>query len=299
MTILIEALIDTAKMIPFLLAAYFFIAFLERRYGDRMGRYVTKVGRAGPVIGALAGCFPQCGFSVLAAALYTKRLISGGTLLAVFLATSDEAIPILFALPGKAAMVLPLLLLKAVIAIVSGMIFDMIFRRSPGASAPPLRASVVEQERDAALHHAACCDHEVSDRPSKLRSLVRHPIEHTLKVFLYLLILTVGINFVLDHLGPERVASLLKHGSVFQPSIASLIGLIPNCFASVALAELYAEGVLSFGALVSGLCAGAGLGLIVLIRENKNWKNTLLVLGTLLGVSIVWGTFIQVLPLMP
>ena len=298
MQFLVDALVDTTKMIPFLLMAYVLVAFLEHHYGDRMGLYVTRLGRGGPVIGALVGCFPQCGFSVLAAALYTKRLISGGTLLAVFLATSDEAIPILFALPGKGRIILPLILIKVVIAIIAGLVFDLVFRRNPGRSEEPKTAPehTMEEDRTEALHHTACCAHEVSSRPSWLQALVKHPLLHTLKVFAYLLVLTVGINFLLIQVGNDRLASLLQHGSVFQPALASLIGLIPNCFASVVLAELYAKGVLSFGSLVAGLCAGAGLGLIVLIRENKSWRNTLLILASLLGVSIVWGMILQLMP---
>jgi uncharacterized membrane protein YraQ (UPF0718 family) len=295
MTLLVDALVDTTKMIPFLLMAYVLVAFLEHHYGDRMGRYVTRLGRGGPIIGALVGCFPQCGFSVLAAALYTKRLVSGGTLLAVFLATSDEAIPILFALPGKGRIILPLILIKVIIAIIAGLAFDLIFGRKPDQPKTP-QEHTLDEDRDEALHHTACCAHEVSSRPTWLQALVKHPLLHTLKVFAYLLVLTVGMNYLLDRVGNDRLASLLQHGSALQPTLASFIGLIPNCFASVVLAELYAKGVLSFGSLVAGLCAGSGLGLIVLVQENKNWRNTLLILASLLGVSIFWGMILQLLP---
>jgi hypothetical protein len=291
----VDALIDTAKMIPFLLAAYVLVGFLEHHYGDRMGHYVARIGRGGPLVGALLGCFPQCGFSVLAAALYTKRLVSGGTLLAVFLATSDEAIPILFALPGKGWIILPLILIKVVIAVSAGLLFDLLYRWKPDG---PIQEPdhTMEEDREEALHHTACCAHEVSSRPTLLQALVQHPLLHTLKVFAYLLVLTVGINYLLDRAGNDHLASLLQHGSAFQPTLAAFIGLIPNCLASVVLAELYAKGVLSFGSLVAGLSAGAGLGLIVLIRENKRWMNTLLILTSLLGVSIVSGMILQLIP---
>jgi hypothetical protein len=193
-------------------------------------------------------------------------------------------------------MILPLLLIKVVIAIIGGTVFDLVFQQKRLMSEDSGKRPKLEEDRDEALHHAACCSHEVSDRPSKLRSLVQHPLLHTLKVFAYLLVLTIGINFLFAKLGGEQVSLLLHHGSALQPALASLIGLIPNCFASVALAQLYAEGVLSFGSLISGLCAGAGLGLIVLVRENKSWRNTLLIIASLLAVSIACGMILQLFP---
>lgn len=299
MQLLAEAFVDTTRMLPYLLMAYVLVGYLEHRFGDQMGGYVARIGKGGPILGALLGCFPQCGFSVLAAALYAKRLLSGGTLLAVFLATSDEAIPVLLAHPGRARMILPLILLKLVIAVIAGVAFDLLFPRKPEAEPaydnghPGHTAS---EDRAEALHHAACCAHEVSSRPSLFQALVKHPLLHTLKVYAYLLVLTVGIGYLLGRLGDARVAALLGHGSTLQPALASVIGLIPNCFASVVLTELYAKGVLSFGALVAGLCAGSGLGLIVLIRENKGWRNTLFIVVSLLAVSIAWGMVLQVMP---
>ena len=290
MDLLLDALIDTTKMVPFLLLAYVLVGWLEHRYGDRMGHFVTHLGKGGPVIGALVGCFPQCGFSVLAAALYAKRLVSAGTLLSVFLATSDEAVPILFSIPGKARIVLPLILIKLAIAIMAGLAFDGLFgRRQEG----PEPAWDHAEEEDEALHHAACCAHEVSSRPSLLKALVKHPLLHTGKVFCYLLVLTAALNFVLYQVGAERMGMALRHGSAFQPIVAGLIGLIPNCFTSVLLAELYARSMLGFGALVAGLSVSGGLGLVVLVRENKNWRDTLLIIASLYATSVAWGMLWQ------
>lgn len=299
MELFLDALTDTAKMLPFLLLAYVLVGYLEHRYGDQMGHHVARMGRGGPIVGALVGCFPQCGFSVLAAALYAKRLVSGGTLLAVFLATSDEAVPILFALPGKSLMIVPLILLKVAIAIVAGLVFDLAVKRELPAEEPEEESQphhTEEEEREEALHHEACCAHEVSSRPSWLQALVRHPLRHTLKVFAYLLVLTWALNALLAGIGEDHLASLLQQGRATQPAVASFIGLIPNCFASVALAQLYAKDILSFGSLVAGLCAGAGLGLIVLLRENKSWKDTTRIVAALLVVSISAGVILQLLP---
>ncbi len=293
METLLDALMDTAKMVPFLLAAYVLVGFLEHKYGERMGLRVSRVGRFGPILGALVGCVPQCGFSVLTAALYTKGMISPGTLLSVFLTTSDEAIPILLAHPDRARMILPLLLMKVVIAIPAGLLFDVIFWKPDVEPVEAFPAgSDAKAQQDEALHHTACCAHEVSNRPSLLQALVKHPLLHTLKISGYLLVLTVGLNLLLAQVG-SGIGVLLHKGSLLQPALASLIGLIPNCFASVVLTQFYVQGNLSFGAWVAGLCAGGGLGLVVLIRENKRWQDTLLILTSLLGVSMAWGMLLQ------
>lgn len=290
MNFLPDALMDTAKLVPFLLTAYVLVGFLEHHDGERMGSHVTRLGRGGPLLGALLGCIPQCGFSVLTAALYTKRMTSPGTLLSVFLATSDEAIPILLAHPNRARIIVPLILLKLVIAVPAGILYDALFWRpsqdvglAPGSMAA----------RDEALHHAACCVHEVSTRPSLLQALVKHPLLHTLKISGYLLVVSAGLNLLMDQLGKALLGSLFLKGSLLQPVLASLLGLIPNCFASVALTEFYMKGSLSFGSWVGGLCAGAALGSIVLIRENGSWKNTLLILSVMFCTSVAWGMLLQ------
>jgi hypothetical protein len=291
MEIFSEALVDTGKLLPFLAIIYVFVGFLEYRCGDRMNRVVQHLGVLGPVIGALLGCVPQCGFSVVAAALYVKRLVSPGTLLAVFLSTSDEAIPVLLSMPDKAGMVGLLIVIKVVIAVVAGAGVDAAMRcmrtRASGTAIPDTAfAGIVEV-------HAGCCSHKLDGRPSKLKALLLHPLFHTLKISAFLLILTVLFNFLIDTAGPERIGVILLNGTIFQPVLASFIGLIPNCFGSVLLAELYAKGSISFGAMVAGLCAGGGLGILVLLKENKDLRNTLFIIGLLLFVSVLAGSLIQ------
>ena len=291
MEIITEALIDTAKLVPFLAAIYFVVGFLEYRYGDRTGHVLRDLGPLGPIIGALLGCIPQCGFSVVASALYVKRGISVGTLLAVFLSTSDEAVPVLLSMPDKARMVGVLIAIKLVIAIAAGVGLDYLMRvcqaRRSKAAIP--KASSVAVVKD----HAGCCSHGLDGRPTKVQALFLHPLRHTVKIFLFLLLLTLVLNFIVQQMGPERIGAVLLQGTIFQPILASLIGLVPNCFASVLLAELYAKGSISFGALVAGLCAGGGLGVLVLLKENGDFKDTVFVIGLLLTVSVVSGILIQ------
>jgi hypothetical protein len=291
MEIITEALIDTGKLVPFLAAIYFLVGFLEYRYGDRISHVLRHLGALGPIVGALLGCIPQCGFSVVASALYVKRVISVGTLLAVFVSTSDEAVPVLLSMPEKAGMVGWLIAIKVGIAIVAGVGIDYVIRvcraRRTKETATEVSITAVVKE------HAGCCSHGLDGRPTKVQALLLHPLRHTAKMFAFLLLLTLVLNFLVEQTGPERIGAVLLKGSLFQPLLASLIGLVPNCFASVLLAELYAKGSISFGALVAGLCAGAGLGILVLLKENKTFKDTVFVIGLLLAVSIVSGIVIQ------
>src|ERR1035437_203995 len=291
MEIITEALIDTAKLVPFLAAIYFVVGFLEYRYGDRTGHVLRDLGALGPIVGALLGCIPQCGFSVVASALYVKRGISAGTLLAVFLSTSDEAVPVLLSMPDKARMVGVLIAIKLVIAIAAGAGLDYLMRvcQARRSKAAIAKASSVAVVKD----HAGCCSHGLDGRPTKVQALFLHPLRHTAKIFLFLLLLTLVLNFIVQQMGPERIGAVLLQGPIFQPILASLIGLVPNCFASVLLAELYAKGSISFGALVAGLCAGGGLGVLVLLKENGDFKDTVFVIGLLLTVSVVSGILIQ------
>ena len=291
MEIITEALIDTGKLVPFLAAIYFVVGFLEYRYGDRISHVLRDLGVLGPIVGALLGCIPQCGFSVVASALYVKRVISVGTLLAVFLSTSDEAVPVLLSMPDKAKMVGVLIAIKVVIAIAAGVGIDYVIRvcQAPRPKEATANASSVVVVKE----HAGCCSHGLDGRPAKVQALFLHPLRHTAKIFVFLLLLTLVLNFLVEQMGPERIGAVLLQGTIFQPVLASLIGLVPNCFASVLLAELYAKGSISFGALVAGLCAGGGLGILVLLKENGDFKDTVFVIGLLLTVSIVSGISIQ------
>jgi hypothetical protein len=289
---LMDALIDTGKLVPLLAVVYFVVAFLEYRYGNRMGHLMASFGQFGPVAGALFGCIPQCGFSVLASALYVKRLISVGTLLAVFISTSDEAVPVLLSMPGQADMVGHLVVIKVLIAVIVGVGVDLVLKGRFAVKKEDA-ASVEIQRCDAGSGHAGCCSHGISDTRSKARSLFLHPLMHTVKIFFFLFILSFLINVIVGNIGEERIGAVLLTGTLFQPVLATFIGFIPNCFASVLLAQFYVKGVISFGALVSGLSAGAGLGVLVLAKENKNIKDTFMVIGILLAVSMFSGMMIQ------
>lgn len=292
MYLLRDAFTDTVRLLPLLAAVYFFVSFLEYRYGDRMGSFLAHFHKFGPVLGAMLGCIPQCGFSVIASALYVKRVISIGTLLAVFLSTSDEAVPILLSMPDKAHLVGILIIIKVAIAVTAGMTVDLVLH-SMKISKLKKAASIDVICENAIMGHSGCCSHGVDKERSKIKSLLIHPLWHTAKIFVFLFVLSAALNYSVCLIGEKRIEGLLLNGSIFQPFLASVIGLIPNCFASVLLAGLFAKGAISFGSMVAGLCAGAGLGMLVLVKENKDTKDTVSIIGLLIGISVLAGVVIQ------
>ena len=274
--VLIDTLADTAKMLPFLFGVYLLIEYLEHKASDRLPRALRKMGPFGPVGGAVLGCIPQCGFSVAASNLYAGRLISLGTLIAVFVATSDEAVPILISRPESAGKILPLIGAKLVTAILAGLLVDAVLRIVHAH-----RNEEDEPYRDL-CEDCGCEEH----------GIVRSALMHTLKITVFVFIISLLLGLAIALLGRERIDSLLMTDSAFQPFLTALIGLIPNCAASVVLTDLYAAGSLSFGSVVAGLSTGAGLGLAVLFRTNRNIAENLTVTailyltGSLAGVVL-------------
>lgn len=284
--ILSDSFLDTARLVPLLALIYFAVSFIEYRYGSRMGDFIARLGALGPIAGAMFGCIPQCGFSVVASALYARRIISPGTLLSVFISTSDEALPVFLSIPGEGRMVVSLIAIKVIIAITAGIVVDLAATRGR-----PLSGACAGPERHD--YRCGCCSHGVSgDRPIS-ETLFIHPLLHTMKIFIFLFVLATVFNLAMETIGEERVGYILMRGSIFQPVLTAFIGLIPSCFTSVLLAGLFIKGVITFGSLVAGLCAGCGLGLLVLIKENKDRLDTLRVIGLLLGLSIIAGLILS------
>lgn len=295
----LDTLSDTLRLVPFLLAVYIGIELVEYYFGGKIRQFLQKVGRAGPAFGALAGTLPQCGFSVMASAIYTQRLITIGTLIAVYLSTSDEAIPVILSRPDKAMLIIPLILTKLAVAIPAGFIIDFVFKRQNKQTLRHIQAYASGTD-DSTHHHEgiidqkACCGHHPDSGAKKfdLRQLVFHPLVHTGKILLYIFVLTFALNLALAFIGEETLHKILLSNSIFQPFIAGLVGLIPNCAASVALTQLYINGSLSFGSVIAGLCASGGLGILVLFKEEKSWKERLMIVGLLYGVSVLAGILI-------
>ncbi|MCD8107423.1 MAG: arsenic efflux protein [Oscillospiraceae bacterium] len=274
--VFLDALIDTAKMLPFLFGAYLLIEFLEHKASDRLANSLRKMGPFGPIGGAIIGCVPQCGFSVAVTNLFSGRLVSLGTLIAVYIATSDEAIPILLS-GGNAADVGKLILAKLIIAVLAGLLVDTILRFFH-------RKGNEEEEPFSDLCEGCGCEEH---------GVVYSALKHTIQIFIFLFITSLVLGFAIELLGEDRLGSILMTDSIFQPFLAALIGLIPNCAASVLLTNLYAAGSLSFGSVVAGLSTGAGLGIVVLFKTNKRLKENIAILLLLYAIGALSGLIIN------
>ena len=295
-----DALADSAAMIPLLLIIYIGIEIIEYKYGNKIRESIQKAGAAGPAIGAFSGSFPQCGVSVVTTCLYTQRLVTIGTLLAVYLSTSDEAIPIILSQPEKASILIPLIATKVIIAIVAGYSIDVVFRKSNEKTLAHIEAFSSGID-DKSHHHETvaeekgCCGHDISSSAKKFdpQQIILHPVIHTAKVFAFIFGVSLLINLAFSGMGDDTIAGLFSSHTFFQPFLAALIGLIPNCAASVVITELYLKGGITYGAVIPGLCASGGLGLLVLFREEKERENVYLVVALLFSISVFAGLVIQ------
>ena len=265
----LHALIETLKTVPFLFLAYLLMEFIEHKASDKMERYMEKIGNAGPAIGSALGCIPQCGFSASASNLYTAGLITEGTLIAVFLTTSDEALPILLSTAGGHGAIWKLILCKIGIGIISGFAIDFVLKK--------MKVTKVEIDM---CKDCGCEEEEGILKPS---------LKHTLKISVFILLINVALGLAIHFLGEDRLSAVLLSDSLVQPFITALIGLIPNCAVSVMITNLYIEGALSFGSAIAGLCSGAGIGLTVLLKTNKCRKENIRIIAILYGISALFG----------
>ena len=270
-----HSVLDALKTLPFLFLAYVLIEYLEHKGSSKLKNSLQKLGKCGPIGGAVLGVIPQCGFSVAASNFYAGRIISVGTLLAVFLSTSDEAIPILLSQPEMRSYILPMMLVKLISAIVFGFTTDLLIR-------------LFAKSDDEAPFEELCaecdCDHH---------GVVRSALHHTIHIFLFIFAVNIIMECAIHFIGEDTISGLLLSGSVFQPFLTALIGLIPNCAASVIITELFSAGSLSFGSCIAGLCAGAGMGIVVLFRANRRVRENITILITLYLSSVVTGMIVN------
>lgn len=275
--ILLDAVLDTLKTLPFLFGAYLLIEFLEHRASEKLTGALARLGPFGPVGGSVLGLVPQCGFSVAAANFYAGRLITPGTLIAVFLATSDEALPILISHPEAMPDLLLLLGVKFVSGTIFGLLTDLLWKHFP-------------HKENQAPFHDLCRDCDCEHH-----GIFHSALVHTGRIALFLLIVNLVLGGAIYLVGEDRISQVLLSGSVFQPLLAALIGFIPNCASSVILTELYLSGSLSFGAVVAGLCTGAGVGLAVLFKSNRHLKENLTLTAVLYAAAVITGLICGVL----
>ena len=272
---MIDFLLDNLLLLPFLFPAYLALEWIEAHAGDALERKLGRVSQWGPLFGAISGAVPQCGFSAAAASLYAGGVITAGTLIAVFLSTSDELVPVLLSKQVAPSFLCKLVVLKILFAVMAGFCVNAflycIGRRGPS----PHVAELCEHSR------CSCGEH---------KGILRPALIHTAEIFVFLLVVSAVIELALHYLGGEEaIARCVLNRPVVGELLAGLVGLVPNCAASVACAELYAKGGMSAGALVASSLTGAGMGLLVLFRTHRHQLQNLAILATLYVIGVLLG----------
>lgn len=270
---LLDALLDTLKLIPYLLITFLILEYIEHKLTKKAQRSISKYKKTGPIIGALFGGFPQCGFSAMASNLYTSKVITMGTLISIFLSTSDEMIPVMLSENIAIYTVLKIIGFKIIIGIIVGLIVDLIFKSKIDSS------EITEM-----------CDEEHCHCK---KGIFVSSLIHTLKTTLFILIANILINTLFYFIGEESLSNLLNTNNILVYFSASLIGLIPNCAASIVLTEVYVSGLVSIGVTLSGLLTGSGIGILLLFKNNKNLKENLTITSIIYLVGVLVGFLVD------
>lgn len=276
--IILDTLKDGLKLIPFLFFAFLLIELFEHKFSKKSKKIISKSGRFGPLFGALLGAFPQCGFSVMATNLYVTRIISLGTLISVYLSTSDEMLPVLISENFPASEIFKILAFKVVLGMFYGFIIDFVLRKRK------------KQKESFDLCEDDHCDCE--------HNLFKSSVIHTLKTLCFIMLVSFVLNIIFEFLGVDFLNNTLGSNKFVSPFLSSLMGLIPNCGASIIITELYINNVLSLGSTVGGLLTGSGVGLLVLFKQNKDKKENMLILITLYFLGAISGIAINLLSLL-
>lgn len=271
--ILIHTLEDGLKLLPFLFITFLIIEFLEHKMNSKMQKMIQKSGKFGPIIGSSLGIIPQCGFSVAATNLYVTRVVSLGTLIAIYLSTSDEMLPILLSQNIEIGIIIKFILVKWITGIVFGILIDFIFRKN-------------KKEINYEL-----CDHDHCH--CEKENIFLSAVKHTINTLFFILIITFVVNFLFEYFKEDFLSKLFLKDTIFAPFIASLIGLIPNCGSSVMLTELYVQGVISFASCIAGLLTGSGVAILVLFKTNKNLKENMMILSFIYFIGVLVGLIIE------
>lgn len=263
--IFIDTVVDSLKLLPFLFLSFFLIEFIEHKCLDKSKKIIENSGKFGPLFGGLLGAIPQCGFSVLATNLYITRILSLGSLIAIYLSTSDEMLPIFITNKVPFNQIFLIVLIKVVVGILFGFIIDFIFRKKKKF------------------------DNNICDDCDCEESLLKSSLIHTFKTVSFIFIITLILNILFENLDISVIEKLFMKNSLLNPFLVSLIGLIPSCGSSVMISELYINNVISFGSLISGLLVNSGVALLVLFRNNKHFKENLFILLLLYFISVLVG----------
>lgn len=272
--VIIDSLIDTLKLIPFLLIVFLFMELLEHKFSKKSKNIIKKAGNVGPIYGSLLGVVPQCGFSVAATNLFSARIISIGTLVAVYLSTSDEMLPIMLSEKVPILILAKVIGFKILIGMIVGFIVDFILKKEEK-----------EHVHELCEHSHCSCD----------ESIIKSVLIHTINITFFILVINILFNLILWKIGPDKISDFLLKESFFEPFLTSLVGLIPNCASSIIITELFLKKAISFGAMLSGLLTNSGVALTVLFKENKNIKENIKIIGILYFSGVIFGIILNLI----
>ena len=279
--VILDTLIDAIKLLPFLFITYLLMEYIEHKMKHKSKETIQKSGKLGPFFGSLLGIFPQCGFSVSATNLYAGRVITLGTLIAVYLSTSDEMLPIFISEAVSPVVILKILAIKLVIGMIAGFIIDLVIN----VLAKNKREEKENIEHVCEEEHCHCNEN----------GILKSSIHHTLNIFAYIIVISFIINTIVHFVGEEAIANLLLNKPIIGPLVSALIGLIPNCAASVIITNMYLQKVISFGSMMAGLLTGAGIGLAVLFKTNNEIKENMKIVVLLYSIGVIVGIVIDTL----
>lgn len=265
----LEAIIDALKLMPFLFISFIIMELIEHKLNNQ--KKLKKANKFGPLVGSILGLIPQCGFSVVSSTLYSARVITLGTLFSIYLSTSDEMLPILIANGEDISTILKILFTKFILGLFFGILVDIIYK-----------TKLSNNLNDICEKEECHCK----------ESVIKSSLIHTIKISIFILIINILLNFIVDK---ESLTTFLNNSNILSPILSSIVGLIPNCASSVIITELYLQEIITFGSCISGLLSGSGLGLLILFKQNKNLKENIIILITLVLFSSICGIILNVL----
>lgn len=278
--VIADTLVDALKLLPFLFLTYLAMEYIEHKAGDKAEELVEKAGGFGPLIGSILGIVPQCGFSTAASNLYAGRIITLGTLVSILLSTSDEMLPVFISNQVAIGTILKILSIKVVIGMAAGFVIDLVLQKKHKEKGETEHLKIDEM-----------CDHQHCH--CEQGNIWKSAISHTLQILFFIVVVSFILNLLISYIGEDSLSALLSNRPVLGPVIAGLVGLIPNCAASVVLTQLYLEGMINGGAMMAGLLVGAGVGLLVLFRVNENLKENVRIALLLYIIGVVSGILIE------
>ena len=278
--LILDTLLDTVKVLPFLFFTFLIMEVIEHKLSDKGKEKISKSGKFGPFFGSILGAFPQCGFSVMATNLYATRIVTIGTLIAIYLSTSDEMLPILISNGMPAGMILKIILTKVIVGMVSGFIIDFIIRKTN-------KNKKDYEIKDFCLENHCHCE----------KSILKSVLKHTISVLLFILLINYSLNLIIAILGKGTLESILLKNTIFSPFLSSLIGLVPNCASSVLLTELFLNGAITMSSLIAGLLSSSGVALALLFKVNKNQKENFKILFIIYLIGSFTGLVLEAIEL--